>query len=61
MDEARVSLAEGRRSLAALGERMESLQSELSQSELRREHMEMELASTQEVTQIRGRGRAPRR
>ena len=54
-DEARVSLAEGRRSLAALAESMESLQSELSQSELRREHVETELASTQEVRQTRGR------
>lgn len=35
--------------MATLAERMQSLQSELSQSELRREELEAELNSAQEV------------
>lgn len=49
MDEARASVGEGRRNMAALTERVQSLQSELNQSELRREELEAELNSTQEV------------
>lgn len=49
MDEVRASFAEARRNLAALTERVQSLQSELSQSELRREELEVELNNAQEV------------
>lgn len=49
MDETRVSLVEGKRSTATLTERVQSLQSELNQSELRREELEAELNNTQEV------------
>lgn len=38
--------------MATLTERVQSLQSELDQSELRREELEAELANTQEVTEI---------
>lgn len=38
--------------MAALTERVQNLQSELSQSELRREELEAELSSTQEVREI---------
>lgn len=49
MDEARSSLTEAKRSMAALTERVQSLQGELSQSELRREELEAELNNTLEV------------
>lgn len=49
MDEARASLVEGKKNMAALTERVQSLQSELNQSELRREDLEAELDKTQEV------------
>lgn len=38
--------------MASLSERMQSLQSGLDQSELRREELEAELANTQEVTEM---------
>lgn len=49
MDEARASLAEVKRNMATLTERVQSLQGELNQSELRREELEAELNNTQEV------------
>ncbi len=49
MDESRASVVEGKRSTAALTERVQSLQSELNESELRREELETELNNTQEV------------
>lgn len=49
MDEARASLAEGKRNMAVLTERVQSLESDLNQSELRREELEAELNNTQEV------------
>lgn len=49
MDGARASLAEGKRGMVALTERVQSLQTELTQSELRRGELEAELAHTQEV------------
>lgn len=49
LDEARVSAAEARRNMAALSERVQSLQSELNHSELRREELQTELSNTQEV------------
>lgn len=49
LDEARASVGEGRRNMAALTERLQSLQSELNLSELRREELKSELNSTQEV------------
>lgn len=49
MDDARASAGEARRNVAALTERVQSLQSELDQSELRREELEAELTNTQEV------------
>lgn len=49
MDEARASLVEGKKNMSALTERVQSLQSELNQSELRREDLEAELDKTQEV------------
>ena len=49
MDEVQVSLMEGKRNIATLTERVQSLQCELNQSELRREELEAELNNTQEV------------
>lgn len=49
MDEARASLAEVKRNMATLTEHVQSLQSELNQSELRRQELEAELNNTQEV------------
>lgn len=49
LDEARVSAAEARRNMAAVSERVQSLQSELNHSELRREELQTELTNTQEV------------
>lgn len=49
MDEVRASSAEARRNVATLTERMQNLQSDLNQSELRREELEAELNNTQEV------------
>lgn len=49
MDEARTLAADARRTAAALSERVESLQSDLNHSELRREELETELTNTQEV------------
>ena len=49
MDEVRASLLEGKRNLVTLTERVQNLQSELDQSELRREEVEAELNNTQEV------------
>lgn len=50
MDASRASLAEAKRNTATLTERVQSLQSELTQSELRRDQLEAELNNTQEVT-----------
>lgn len=44
-----MSAAEARRNMAALSERVQSLQSELNHSELRREELQTELTNTQEV------------
>lgn len=52
MDEARASLVEGKRNTATLTERVQSLESELNQSELRRGELEAELNNTQEVREI---------
>lgn len=49
MDEARASLMEGKRNTATLTEHVQTLQSELNQSELRREELEAELNNTKEV------------
>lgn len=49
MDASRASLAEARRNTATLTERVQSLQTELTESELRREEVESELKSAQEV------------
>lgn len=49
MDEARAAALEGRRSMGSVTERVQSLQSEMNQSELRREELEAELTNTQEV------------
>lgn len=49
MDEARTSVTEAKRSMFALTERVQSLQGELTQSELLREELEAELKNTQEV------------
>lgn len=54
MDGARASLTDGKRGMTTLTERVQSLQSELTQSDLRRGELEAELAHTQEV---RGRER----
>lgn len=54
MDEARASLVEGKRNMVTLTERVQNLQSELDQSELRREEVEAELNNTQEVREIDG-------
>lgn len=53
-DEARASAAEARRMATALSERVESLQSDLNHSELRREELETELTNTQEVRTLHG-------
>lgn len=47
-----MSAAEGKRSSASISERIQSLQGELSHSERRREELEVELRSTQEVMEI---------
>lgn len=52
MDEARAAALEGRRSMAAVTECVQSLQSEMNQSELRREELEAELTNTQEVREL---------
>lgn len=52
MDETRASLAEGKRNMVTLTERVQSLQSELDQSELRREEVEAELNNTKEVGEV---------
>uniref|UniRef100_A0A8C7GH56 Ciliary rootlet coiled-coil, rootletin n=1 Tax=Oncorhynchus kisutch TaxID=8019 RepID=A0A8C7GH56_ONCKI len=52
VDVARASLAEGKRGMVALTERVQSLQTELTQSELRRGELEAELAHTQEVIEM---------
>ena len=49
MDGARASLTDGKRGMTALTERIQSLQTELTQSDLRRGELEAELAHTQEV------------
>lgn len=49
MDASRASLAEARRNTATLTERVQNLQTELTESELRREEVESELKSAQEV------------
>lgn len=49
MEEARASLAEAKRNMAALTEHAQTLQSELNDSELRREELEAELSNTKEV------------
>lgn len=49
MDEARASLGEGKRNMSTLSERVQSLESELNQSELQREQLEAELNNAQEV------------
>lgn len=49
LDEARASAADMRKSLAAVTERVQSLQSEWNQSELRQQELEAELSNTQEV------------
>ena len=51
MDEARASLAEAKRNMTTLSERVQSLESELKQSELQREQLEAELNNAQEVRQ----------
>lgn len=53
MDEVRASSSETRRSMVTLTERLQSLQTELSQSELRREELEVELSNTQEVHHLK--------
>ncbi|CAF94804.1 unnamed protein product, partial [Tetraodon nigroviridis] len=53
LEEARASAAEGKRSSASISERIQSLQGELSQSERRREELEVELRNTQELLQQR--------
>jgi len=52
MDDARASLVEGKRNMVVLTERAQSLQSELDQSELKREEVEAELNNTQEVKKM---------
>lgn len=49
MDETRASLVEGKRNIATTTEHVQSLQSELHQSEMRREELEAELSNTREV------------
>lgn len=49
MDEARASLTEVKRNVATLTERVQSLQGELNQSEMRGQELEAELSNTQEV------------
>uniref|UniRef100_A0A3P9BZZ5 Ciliary rootlet coiled-coil, rootletin n=1 Tax=Maylandia zebra TaxID=106582 RepID=A0A3P9BZZ5_9CICH len=53
MDASRASLAEARRNTATLTERVQSLQTELTESELRREEVESELKSAQEALRQR--------
>lgn len=53
MDEVRASSSETRRSMVTLTERLQSLQTELSQSELRREELEVELSNSQEVDHLK--------
>lgn len=48
-EEARTSVSEGKRNITGLTEHVERLQSELNQSELRREELETELSNCQEV------------
>lgn len=52
LDEARASAADVRKSLAAVTERVQSLQSEWNQSELRQQELEAELSNTQEVREL---------
>ncbi len=52
MDEARASVVEGKRNMATLTESVQNLQSELKQSELRREELEAELSNAQEVRKV---------
>lgn len=59
MDETRASLAEAKRNMAILTERVQNLQSELSKSELQREELEAELSSTQEVSEADNHTVAP--
>lgn len=49
MDEARAALSEGKRNVVILTEHVQSLQSELEQSKLRREEAEAELNNIQKV------------
>lgn len=48
-DEFRSSMSDGKRNITSLMERVQTLQSELSQSQLRRSEIETELCNTQEV------------
>lgn len=49
MDDARTSLAEVKRNMATHTESVQTLETKLNQSELRREELEAELNNTQEV------------
>lgn len=49
VDSMRASLSEGKHAVETLTERMQNLQAELTQSQLRRQELETELADTQEV------------
>lgn len=51
VDGLRASSSDGKRNIAALTERVQTLQSELSQSQLRRSELETELHNTQEVSE----------
>lgn len=51
VDGLRASASDGKRNIAALTERVQTLQSELSQSQLRRSELETELHNTQEVSE----------
>ena len=54
LDEVRSAMTEGKRNMTVLTGRVHSLQSDLSQSELRRGELEAELAHTQEVRESSG-------
>ncbi len=53
MDGLRASVSDGKRNISVLTERVQTLQSELTQSHLHRSELEAELHNTQEVSVLK--------
>lgn len=61
VDGLRASMSDGKRNIGVLTERVQTLQSELTQSQLRRSELEAELHNTQEVRSNRPKAGSRRR